>query len=332
MTTSSLFRRVTGSLALFAAAWIGEAAAQDYPVRTVTMVVPYPAGGTGSDVVARIIAQPLSEALKQPVVIDNKPGASTNIGTEFVARAAPDGYTLLFQAPNLATNEALFNNLKWGIKDFVGVIHVARYTNVLVAGPGAKAVDFREMISQSKVNPKAFSYGSPGVGSISHLATELVRQSTGLVMEHVSYRGATPMAIDLSGGHLPYAVSSISNVFSAAKDAKDSKGAIKPVVVLSQRRDPALPDVPSLADLGIPNLEGSGWYGIAAPVKTPAAIVARLNQEINRVLRLAPVQERLKALHLNIEGGTPEEFTRFFHAESSKWSAIVKSANIKAEP
>lgn len=302
--------------------------AQEYPARQVTIVVPYPPG-SGSDVVARILAHHLTDALKQTVLIENRSGASTNIGTEYVARAPADGYTLLFQAPNLATNESLFDNLKWNSRDFAGIIHVANYANVLVAGPGAKTADFKEMVAQSKTNPKAFSYGSPGVGSVSHLATELLKQRTGLLIEHVSYRSPPQMAIDLTAGHLPYAVSNVNNVFSAAKD---SKGAIKPVVVLSQRRDPSLPDVPSLADLGVTGVEGSGWYVVVAPAKTPATVIARLNTEINRFLKLPMVQDRLKTMNMVIVGGTAEEANRFVASESVKWGAIVKAANIKAEP
>ncbi len=299
----------------------------DYPTRAIQMVVPYPPG-SGSDVVARLLTQRMADTFKQPVTVDNRSGASTNIGTELVARAAADGYTLLFQAPNLATNVSMFSNIKWGLQDFTGVVHIANYANVLVAGPGGKYADFRELLAQSKVESGAFSYGSPGVGSVSHLAVELLKQRSGLKLEHVSYKGPSQMAVDLAGGHLAYAASNISNVFSAMKD---SKSAIRPVVLLSQKRSPALPDTPSLADIGITGLEGSGWYGVAAPAKTPAPVVARLNAEINRILRLPEIAERFRAMHIEAAGGSPDEFTRFLAAEAKKWGDIIRTSNIKAD-
>ncbi len=254
--------------ATFFALALTPAMAQDYPSRLIHIIVPYPPGG-GTDTVTRLIAPKLSEALKQPVIVENRPGASTNIATEFVAKAAPDGYTLLLQAPNLATNEAMFSKLAWSLRDFTGVIQLVRYSNVLIAGPGAKVADFKDLLAQSKANPKAFSYGTPGVGSLSHLSTELLKTRTGLAIEHIGYKGSAPISADLLGGHLPLATDNLNSQINNIRGGK-----VKPIVVLSSRRDPAAPEVPSLSDFGLADFEGGGWYGIVAPARTPAPIAA----------------------------------------------------------
>ncbi len=315
-------RRLAATLFALATA---PAIAQDYPSKLVHIIVPYPPGG-GTDTVARLIAPKLSDVLKQPVIVENRPGASTNIATEFVAKSAPDGYTLLLQAPNLATNEAMFSRVGWNLRDFTGVIHLVRYANVLIAGPGAKVADFKDLLAQSKLNPKVYSYGTPGVGSLSHLSTELLKARTGLAIEHIGYKGSGPLNNDLLGGHLPLATDNLNSQLNNIRGGK-----VKPLVVLSSRRDPAAPQVPSLADFGITDFEGGGWYGIIAPARTPAPIVARLNAEIGKILRLPDVRERILSLGLEIVGGTPEEFTLHIAAEARKWSEVIRVGNIKAD-
>ena len=308
-----------------AALSVAPALAQDYPAKPVRIIVPYPGGG-GTDTVARLISPRLSEALGQPVIVENRPGASTNIASEFVAKSAPDGYTLLLQAPNLATNEAMFARLSWSPRDFAGVIHLVRYSNVLVAGPGAKSAEFKELLARSKADPKAFSYGTPGVGSLSHLSTELLKSRTGLVMEHVGYKGSAPLVTDLVGGHLPYATDNLNSQLNNIRAGK-----VKAVVVLSSQRDPAAPEVPSLRDFGIRDFEGGGWYGIVAPAGTPAPIVARLNAEITRILQMPEVRDRIVSMGLEIVGGPAEDFTRHFLAEAKKWGDVIRSVGIKPE-
>lgn len=299
--------------------------AQDYPSKLVHLIVPYPPGG-GTDTVARLIAPRLSEALKQQVIVENRAGASTNIATEFVAKSAPDGYTLLLQAPNLTTNEAMFSKPGWTIRDFTGVIQLVRYANVLVAGPGTKVADFKDLLAQSKANPKAFSYGTPGVGSLSHLSTELLKARTGVVMEHIGYKGSAPINTDLLGGHLPLATDNLNNQLNNIRAGK-----VKPIVVLSSRRDPSASEVPSLSDFGLPDFEGGGWYGIIAPARTPAPIVARLNAEIGRILQLPEVRDRILSLGLEIVGGTAEAFNQHLATETRKWSEVIRAGNIKAD-
>lgn len=316
-------RAVAGAAA--AAVTIASALAQDYPAKPVRIIVPYSAGG-GTDTVARLISPKLSEALGQPIIVENRPGASTNIASDLVAKSPPDGHVLLLQAPNLATNEAMFRNLSWKPGDFAGVIFLVRYSNVLVAGPGAKSTDFKEMLARSKVDSKAFSYGTPGVGSLSHLSTELLKSRTGLVMEHVGYKGSAPLATDLIGGHLPYATDNLNSQLNNIRSGK-----VKAIVVLSSRRDPAAPEVPSLGDFGIRDFEGGGWYGIVAPAGTPAAIVARLNAEIAKILQTPEVRERIASMGLEIVGGSAEEFTRHFLGEARKWGDVIRAASLKPE-
>ena len=310
--------------ALFALA-VAPAIAQDYPSKLVHIIVPYPPGG-GTDTVARLIAPKLSDALKQQVIVENRSGASTTIATEFVAKAAPDGYTLLLQAPNLTTNEAMFSKLGWSLHDFTGVIQLVRYANVLVAGPGVKVADFKDLLAQTKSNPKVFSYGTPGVGSLSHLSTELLKTRTGLVMEHIGYKGSAPINTDLLGGHLPLATDNLNNQINNIRGGK-----VKPIVVLSSRRDPSAPEVPSLSDFGLPDFEGGGWYGIVAPARTPAPVMARLNAEIAKILQLPDVRERILSLGLEIVGGTPEAFNLHLTNETRKWSEVIRAGNIKAD-
>ena len=211
---------------LFALA-LAPAMAQDYPSKLIHIIVPYPPGG-GTDTVTRLIAPKLSEALKQTVIVENRPGASTNIATEFVAKAAPDGYTLLLQAPNLTTNEAMFSKLAWSLRDFTGVIQLVRYSNVLIAGPGAKVADFKDLLAQSKANPKAFSYGTPGVGSLSHLSTELLKTRTGLAIEHIGYKGSAPISADLLGGHLPLATDNLNSQIIISAAGRSSRSSCSP--------------------------------------------------------------------------------------------------------
>lgn len=310
-------------------AWLAlmpfSAPAQDYPANPIRIIVPYSPGG-GTDTVARLIAPKLSEAFRQPVIVDNRAGASTNIGTELVAKSAPDGYTLLLQAPNLATNEAMFSKIGWSARDFAGVIHLVRYSNVLVASSAANVTDFRDLVAQSKANPRLFSYGTPGVGSLSHLSTELLKTRSGLAIEHIGYKGSGPLNTDLLGGHVPLATDNLNSQLNNIRGGK-----VKPIVVLSSRRDPAAPQVPSLSDYGISEFEGGGWYGIAVPARTPAPIVARLNAEIGKILQMTDVRERIQAMGLEIVGGTPEDFSRHMASEARKWAEVIRSAGIKAD-
>lgn len=309
-------------------AWPGAVAwAQDFPARPITLVVPYPPG-SATDILARLLAPKLSESTRQNVLVENRGGASTNLGTEHVARAAPDGYTVLIQAPNIATNDFAFKSLRWKRDDFAPVTLLVRWSNVLLAGPSAPVRDFKQLAAASKANPAAYNYGSPGVGSLSHLAIEILKQRGHLTIEHVSFTGPGPMMTSLLGGHIQYGATNPANFITHLREGKHR---LTPLAVLGSQREAALPDVPTLAELGITGVESYGWLGALVPARTPPAVVARLNAEFLKALRAPDVQERLKASYLEPLGGTPEEFGRFIESENKKWGDAARAAGVQPE-
>lgn len=322
----SICRRSAILLALGCVASLG-VAAQTFPSRAVTIVVPYPPG-SGTDILARLLQPKLSEAFKQTVIVENKPGASTNIGTEYVSRAAPDGHTILLQAPNIATNEFAYSNLRWKREDFAPVTLLVKYSNVLLAGPSATVRDFRQLLAASKEAQGGYNYGSPGPGSLSHLATEMLKVRTGLKMQHVTYTGPGPMINSLLGGHIQYGVGNPSAFMSFVNEGKHK---LAPMAVLGTQRDPTIPDVPTLGEFGVTGIEANGWLGALVPAKTPPAIIAKLNLELLKALRSPDTVEKLKASYLQVTGSTPEEFAKFIVAENAKWAEGFKAAGIKPE-
>jgi tripartite-type tricarboxylate transporter receptor subunit TctC len=312
-------------LALAFAVGIGAAHAQDFPTKSIRIVVPYSPGG-GTDTVARLAAAKMSAAFGQQVVVENKAGASANIGTEIVARAPADGYTILVTAPNFATSEALFEKLGWKFDDFIPVIQLVRYGNVLVGGPGSKLADVQALIAQAKAAPKSLTYGSAGAGSNSHLAMELLKQRAGFTVEHVAYKGSGPLKTDLLGGHLPLGVDGLGGLSDLIKDRK-----LRPLAVLAPRRSPLAPDIPSLGDIGITDVDGNGWYGALVPAGTPAPIVARLHAAFAAALQAPELKERFTAMGVEPVGSSPEEFKAYLQGERSKWARVIKAAGIKVE-
>ncbi len=313
------------SIVLALLALPGMAHAQDYPSRTLSIVVPYPPG-SASDLLARLFQTKLGATFREGVVVENRAGASTNIGTEYVAHAAPDGYTVLLQAPNIATNQFAFQSLRWKPADFAPVGQLVRYSNVLVAGPGAELRDLRQLVTSS--NTAALNYGSPGAGSLSNLGVEMLKVRTGGAMQHITYAGPAPMVNSLLGGHIQYGATNPANFMSHAKDPAKR---LKPLVVLGSQRDSTIPEVPSLADFGITGIEAYGWFGVLVPAKTPPAIVARLNAEFMKVLAMPDVRARLKAEYMEPVGSSPEEFGQFIAAEGRKWGEAFRAAGLKPE-
>jgi tripartite-type tricarboxylate transporter receptor subunit TctC len=303
----------------------GAAAAQDYPSRPIRIVVPYAAGG-GTDAVARLTATRLSAALGQPVVVENKPGASANIGTDFVAKSPADGYTILVTAPNFATSEALYDKLGWKFEDFAPVIHLVRYEQVLVASTQSQISGVREMIAQAKAKPGDLTYGTPGTASNSHLGIELLKQRAGFAMQHVPYKGSGPLKNDLLGGHVPLACDGLGGQMDLIKSGK-----VKALAVLSPRRSTFAPDIPSLGDLGITDVDATGWYGALAPTGTPAPVLARLHKEFAAALQQPEIRERLTAIGVEPVGGSSEEFRAYLAGERRKWATVIRAAQIKPD-
>jgi tripartite-type tricarboxylate transporter receptor subunit TctC len=306
---------------------VGSALAQDYPARAVTLVVPYPPG-SATDIVARLLQPKLSQALKQNVIVENRGGASTNIGTEFVSRAAPDGYTVLIQAPNIVTNEFAFSSLRWKREDFAPVAQLVRWSNVLLAGPSATARDMKQLLASTKATSAGYNYGSPGPGSLSHLAVEMVKNRSDIGMQHVTFTGPAPMITSLLGGHIQYGATNPANFMAHVREGKHK---LTPIVVLGSQRDTTIPDVPALSEFGITGIESYGWLGALVPARTPPAIINRLNNELIKALNSPEIQEKLKANYLEPAGSTPEEFARFMLSENRKWGEATKAAGIKPE-
>jgi tripartite-type tricarboxylate transporter receptor subunit TctC len=322
----SKMKRFLGK-ALLATLFCAAAAAQgqDFPSKPIRIIVPYSPGG-GTDTVARLIAQKLTAAFGQSVIVDNKPGASANIGAEMVARAPADGYTVLVTAPNFTTSEALFEKLSWKFEDFTPVIHLVRYGNVLVAGPGTQLANVQQMIAQAKANPKSLSFGSAGTGSNSHLAMELLNQRTGTQIVHVPYKGSGPLKTDLLGGHLPLGVDGLGGLSELIRAGK-----VKPLAVLAPKRSSLAPEIPSLGDMGINDVDGNGWYGALVPAATPPAVVAKLNASLAAALQAPDVHEQLVKLGVEAVGGSSEEFRNYLLGERKKWAGVIKTANIKPD-
>lgn len=314
-----------GKVVLAALVCVAGAAAQDFPNKGIRIVVPYSPGG-GTDTVARLMAVRLSAAFGQSVTVENKAGASANIGAEFVARSPADGYTVLVTAPNFTTSEALFEKLSWKFDDFIPVIHLVRYGNVLVAGPGTPLTSVERMIAQAKAAPKSMTYGSAGTGSNSHLAMELLKQRAGVQIDHVPYKGSGPLKTDLLGGHLALGVDGLGGLADLIKTGK-----VKPLAVLAPKRSPLAPEIPSLGDMGIHDVDGNGWYGALVPAGTPPAVVARLNAAFAAALQAPEVRERFDAMGVEAVGGSSADFRAYLLGERRKWADVIKTANIKAD-
>ena len=305
----------------------GPATAADvYPSKTIRLVVPFAPGG-GSDIVARLLSPKMTEALGQTVVVDNRAGASANLGAAVVAKAAPDDYTLLLANANYTINPSLFKSLPFDpVREFAPVALLANVTNVLAIHPSIPAKSVKELISFAKAHPGQLNFASPGNGTSSHLAGELFRQVAKIEVVHIPYKGATPAITDLIAGQVSFTMASVLSVLPYAK-----QGRLRMLAVTTAKRSGALPDIPTISEAGLPGFEVSNWYGILATGGTPRPAVDRLNSELARIARVPDLAEKLAAQGADPATGTPEEFERFIQAELKKWSAVVRSAGINPE-
>ena len=299
--------------------------AQTYPNRPIRMLVGFAAGG-GTDSTARPIAAKMSESMGQQVIVDNRPGATGNIATELVARSNPDGYTILMGSIGaLAVNQSLYDKLPFDPeKDLVPVIQAVDSTNVLSLHPSVQATTVKELIALSK--QKSLSAGSSGIGGTGHLAIELFNVMANTKLVHVPYKGGSPAMVDLVAGQ-------VQVVFATAASAVPQlkAGRIRGIAVTTAKRSALLPDLPTIAEAGLPGFEANNWYGIVAPAKTPRPIVQRLNTEIDRILKIPEIKTLLFNLGLDAAGGTPEQFGQYMKAERVKWAKLIKQAGLKAE-
>jgi tripartite-type tricarboxylate transporter receptor subunit TctC len=302
------------------------AVAQTYPTRPVKIVVPYAAGGA-VDIVARIVGQGLAEPLKQPVIVDNRPGASANIGMEAVAKAVPDGYTLLMASNGLTTNMSLFADLSFdGRRDFAPVARIGYAPLVIVVPAASPAKSLKDLIAMAKAKPGELAYGSAGNGSSGHLAGELLKASAGIDVLHVPYKGGAPAVTDLLGERLSFMPINPLEVLPHIQS-----GRLRVLAVGSEKRVPLLPDVPTGAEAGVPGFEATVWWGIVAPAKTPADVVARLNAQTNAVLRDAAIVKKLADLGVVTTPGSAEEFARFIATQTELWSAVIRKTGIRPD-
>lgn len=319
-----MFKRAWLAGMLFACA--GLAQAQAYPSQPIRLIVPWPPGG-GVDTTARQFVQPLSQRLGQPIVIDNKPGAGGNIGTELAVRAAADGYTLLMGSisPN-AINVHLYSKLPFDpIKDFAPIIFVSSVPNILVVPANSPANSVADLIAMAKASPGKLNYASGGVGSSQHLAGALFKSATKIDVVHVPYKGTAPAEADLIAGFVSFMLDTTASLPFIAG------GKMKALAVASKKRNPALPNVPTFDELGIPGVYSSSWYGLMAPAGTPRPIIDKLNAEMNQVLQMPDVRKKMTDFGAEIGGGTPEEFALFIASEVKRYGPIVQESGAKAE-
>ena len=301
--------------------------AQDYPSKPVRFVVPFAPGGT-TDVLARLVGEKLSASLGQQFVVDNKPGAGGNVGTAQVAKAEPDGYTLLMGTVGThAINASIYPSLPYDpVQDFAPVTLVATVPNVLVVNPEVPANSVAELIALAKEKPGELNFASSGNGSSIHLSGELFKAMTGVDIVHVPYKGSGPAVVDLLGGQVQMM---FDNLPSSAPQIKAGK--LRPLGVTSKERSPTLPDVPTIAEAGVPGYEALSWFGVLVPAGTPDAIVAKLQNEIAKALADPTMRERFAELGAVPVGGTSAEFADLITAETAKWAKVVQDAGIKLE-
>jgi tripartite-type tricarboxylate transporter receptor subunit TctC len=315
------------SLSLAAIAQPGtEATAQKLSDRPITIIVPY-SPGTGPDILARLIGEEIQQRWGQPVTVDNKPGATGNIGTQIAARAAPDGHTLLMTTNPITANISLFKNLPYDpVKSFEPVVFVGTGAIALAVHPSIPATTFREFIDFVRARPGQINFGSPGVGGPHHLAMELLKLTTQTNMTHVPYRGSAGATNDLIGGHVSLAFQSIHVIMPMARANQ-----VRLLAIASKERSPLAPDLPTLQELGLADFEVDLWFGILAPAGTPRDIVDRYNATINEILSSPQVVEKLGRQGLRTGGGTPERFRDFIASDIVKWQKVVQEAGIVAE-
>ena len=326
VSSPSLQVRKWLALLLGAAMIPGGALAQTYPNKPIRIVVPFAAGGA-VDVVARAVGQRLFEQMGNPVIIEDKPGASANLGAEFVAKAQPDGYTILMGANGLATNMTLFRNLGFDTaKDFAPIARVGYAPLVLVVEASSPAKSLKDLIALAKAKPGSLNYGSAGNGGSGHLATELLRSITKIDVVHVPYKGGAPAMTDLLGARLSFMLNNPLEVLSNIKS-----GRLRALAVASPKRIPMLPDVPTFAEAGVSGYDASVWWGLVAPAKTPKDIVAKLSSETLKALEDGGVKEKLSNLGAVVDPLGPEPFGRFLNAEIDKWAGVIKTSGIHAD-
>lgn len=320
-----MLRRFVAALVL--AASVPLASAQSWPARPVKMVVPFPAGGP-TDVLTRVLADKLTQALGQPVVVENKPGAGGSIGADLVAKSAPDGYTLVMATGSThSVGPHLNPRLPYDpVKDFTPVIYVGSSTNVLLVSPKLGVGSVRELIALAKSKPGGLNYATSGIGSVAHLTSEMFASMAGIQLTHVPYKGTQLSITDLVAGQVALLFDS-----TITGKAHIEQGRLKGLAVSSRKRSAVLSDIPTVDESGLPGFDSWNYFGIWGPAGLPAAVVQRVNGEMNRILADPAVKERFLSLGFEITGGTPQQFTEVIASESRRWGNVIRDANIKVD-
>jgi tripartite-type tricarboxylate transporter receptor subunit TctC len=312
--------------ALSIALFYGVALAQNYPVKPIRLILPFPPGAP-SDMVGRAVGQKLSEQLGENVVPDNRAGAGGNLGTAAVAKAPPDGYTLLIATPSIALSPSLYANLTYdAVKDLAPVARLATIENVLLVHPSVPAKTLKQFVALARAHPGKLNYGSGGPGTTNHLANELLKTLEKINIVHVPYKGATVATVALIGGEVDEVIVSVASVLPMIKAGK-----VRALAVLSERRVPTLPDVPTSNEAGFENFTMSIWYGMFAPAATPREIIARLNREVTKALGSPDMRERLAVAGIDPWPGTPEQMGNLLRSETARFAVLIRAAGLPRE-
>jgi tripartite-type tricarboxylate transporter receptor subunit TctC len=325
MRTPAVSRRTLAAVGLFLPVAKAARAQDAYPTRPVRMVVPFAAGGS-TDILARLIAQQLAMRLEQPFVVENKPGAGTNIAAEFVVKSRPDGYTLLFGAAAMATNPSLLPSMPYDLfRDLAPIAVIGRTPLILVVHPSVPARNLQELLAFARSRPDGLNAATGGNGTIPHLATELLRFESGAPLTHIPYRGQATAMPDLLSGRVPMMLESIPPLLPVIRN-----GELRALAVAEPERLAVLPDVPTIAESGFPGFFAAAWNAMFAPAGTPAPILAKLNAEVNTIMRQPEVQARFAELGARPVGGTPEEMQRFLRTEVDRWAEVIRRSGATA--
>ena len=326
MSRSRAYRTVIVALAACLPA-IGHSATAEYPVRPIRLIAPYPAG-SATDIVARTIAQKMTENWGQQVIVDNRSGAGGSIGTALAAKATPDGYTLVTSnSSSMGINPSLYPKLPYGpLKDFAQISNIQLSPQVLMTGPSAPFRSVKDFVAAAKDKPGTINYASVGTGSTQHLTMEMFRTAAGIKINHVPFKGAPDAHVQILGGQIPIMFDSITTAHPQVKSGK-----MRGIGISLLQRSPYLPDVPTIAESGFPGFEAIGWIGLAAPAGTPPAILDKLNAEVVRIMNLPDVKERFNSIATPIQTNTRAQFTAFVKSEIEKWGKAVRESGAKVE-
>ena len=318
------YLRIFVSIALVSLSAVAQG--QGYPSKTVRIVVGFPPGG-GTDIATRAVAQKLTETLGQQVIVENRPGAASNIGAEFVARAAPDGYTILMGSVSLSINPSLYAKLNYDpLRDFAGVAHVVSAPFILVTHPSMPVKSVKEFIAFAKARPGQVNFATAGAGSGAHLFMELFSSIAGLQMTSVHYKGQAPATVDVLAGQVPAQFDSIMTLYPLSKQGK-----LRAHAVSTTQRSPLAPELPTMHEAGVPGYDADAWFGLLVPVATSKDIIARLHAEVMKSLQAPDLRERLRGIGATAGSGTPEQFTALFRNEVAKWAKVVKAAGVRVD-